>query len=46
MGDYANAAKTYDRIIELLEDEWGLTEETNSSMAAARKEQARLLVKA
>ena len=45
MGDYANAAKTYDRILELLEDEWGLTEETGSSVAVARKERTRLLAK-
>ena len=43
MGDYANAAKTYDRIIDLLENEWGLTEETDSSVTTAKKEKARLL---
>ena len=43
MGDYANAAKTYDRIIDLLENEWGLTEETDSSVSVAKKEKARLL---
>ena len=42
MGDYANAAKTYDRIIDLLENEWGLTEETDSSVTAAKKEKTRL----
>ena len=46
MGDYAHAAGTYGRIIELLEGEWGLTEETDSSVVAAKKEQARLLAKA
>ena len=46
MGDYANAAKTYDRIIDLLENEWGLTEETDSSVTAAKKEKARLLAMA
>lgn len=46
MGDYANAAKAYDRIIDLLENEWGLTEETDSSVTAAKKEKARLLAKA
>ena len=46
MSDYANAAKTYDRILELLEGEWGLTEETGSSVTAAKKERARLLAKA
>ena len=45
MGDYANAAKTYDRIIDLLENEWGLTEETDSSVTVAKKEKARLLAK-
>lgn len=46
MGDYANAAKTYDRIIDLLGNEWGLTEETDSSVTFAKKEKARLLAKA
>ncbi|MBQ6430710.1 MAG: helix-turn-helix domain-containing protein [Oscillospiraceae bacterium] len=46
MGDNVNAAKTYDRIIDLLENEWGLTEETDSSVSAAKKEKARLLAKA
>ncbi|MBR5110343.1 MAG: helix-turn-helix domain-containing protein [Clostridia bacterium] len=46
MGDYAHAAKTYDRIIDLLENEWGLTEETDSSVTAAKKEKARILAKA
>ena len=46
MGDYPHAAKTYDRIIELLENEWGLTEETASSLTAAKKEKARLLAMA
>ncbi len=41
-GDYANAAKTYDRIIDLLENEWGLTEETDSSVTTAKKEKERL----
>ena len=43
MGDYAHAAQTYDRIIDLLEHEWGLTEETDTSVTAAKKEKARLL---
>ncbi len=46
MGDYAHAAKTYDRIIDLLENEWGLTEETDSAVTAAKKEKTRLLAKA
>ena len=45
MGDYANAAKTCDRIIDLLEHEWNLTEETDSSVTTAKKEKARLLAK-
>lgn len=45
-GDYARAAKTYDRILDLLENEWGLTEQTDSSVTAAKKEKARLLAKA
>ena len=44
MGDYANAAKTYDRIIDLLENEWGMTEEV--ALTDARREKARLLAKA
>lgn len=44
-GDYAGAAKTYGRILDLLENEWGLTEETDSSVTAARKEKERLLAK-
>jgi tetratricopeptide (TPR) repeat protein len=43
MGDYANAAKTCDRIIDLLEHEWGLTEESASSVTEAKKEKARIL---
>ena len=46
MGDYANAAKTYDRIIDLLENEWGLTEETDSSVTVAKKEKSRFLAMA
>ncbi|MBQ3668502.1 MAG: helix-turn-helix domain-containing protein [Clostridia bacterium] len=44
MGSYAKAAQTYDRMIELLEKEWGLTEDTQ--LAEAKKEKARLLEKA
>ncbi|MBQ1413191.1 MAG: helix-turn-helix domain-containing protein [Clostridia bacterium] len=43
MGDYRNAAATYDRIIALLRDEWGMTEET--ALKIAEKEKARLLGK-
>ena len=46
MGDYTNAANTYDRILDLLMNEWGLTEETDSSVIWAKKEKARLLAKA
>ena len=45
-GEYKKAAETYDRIIDLLENEWGLTEETDSSVTVAKKEKARLLEKA
>ena len=45
-GDCAKAAETYDRIIDLLENEWGLTEETDSGVTSAKKEKARLLAKA
>ena len=41
MGDFRRAAETYDRIIELLENEWGMTEETE--LQHARNEKARLL---
>ena len=43
MGDYRKAAETYDRIIDLLESEWGFTEETD--LQKAQKEKARLLDK-
>lgn len=43
-GDYRKAAETWDRIIGLLETEWGFTEE--SEMQQARREKERLLAKA
>lgn len=43
-GDYRKAVETYDRIIDLLENEWGLTEETELQLA--KREKARLLAKA
>ena len=43
-GDYRNAAKTCDRIIDLLENEWGLTEDTD--LLRVRREKERLLSKA
>ena len=43
MGEYRKAAETYDRIIDLLENEWGFTEETG--LKHARDEKARLLAK-
>ena len=46
MGDCANAAKTWGRIVDLLENEWGLSEETDSSVTDAKRERARLLAKA
>ena len=44
MGDYRKAAETYDRVIDLLENEWGFTEEVELQNAKDRK--ARLLAKA
>ena len=44
MGDQRKAAETYDRIIELLEKEWGMREET--ALQQARSEKARLLAMA
>ena len=44
MGDYRKAAETYDRIIDLLENEWGFTEEVE--LQNARKKKAKLLEKA
>ncbi|MBQ2157575.1 MAG: bacterial transcriptional activator domain-containing protein, partial [Oscillospiraceae bacterium] len=44
MGDYNKAAETYDRIIDLLENEWGLTEGTE--LQEAKRKKARLLEKA
>lgn len=43
MGNYQMAAQTYDRIIILLENEWGLTEEIE--LKQAQSEKARLLAK-
>lgn len=42
-GDYAKAAETYDRIIDLLQNDWGMNEETE--LQHARKEKARLFAK-
>ena len=44
MGEYQQAAATYDRIIALLRDEWGMTEET--TLKDAQREKARLVEKA
>ena len=44
MGNYRKAAETYDRIIDLLENEWGMTEDV--ALQVARREKARLLAKA
>ena len=44
MGEYRKAAEANDRIIELLEKEWGFTEET--ALQKAQDEKARLLAKA
>ena len=43
-GEYGKAAETCDRIIDLLENEWGMTEDT--ALIDARNEKARLLAKA
>ena len=43
MGNYRKAAETYDRMIDLLKNEWGFTEETD--LQKAQKEKARLLAK-
>ena len=43
-GEYSKAAETYGRIIELLEKEWGMTEEVE--LQQAKREKARLLAKA
>lgn len=43
-GDYRKAAETYDRIIDLLENEWGLSDEVE--LQRAKSEKARLLAKA
>lgn len=40
-GDRRKAAQTYDRIVDLLENEWGLTEEIE--LQTAKRERARLL---
>ena len=42
-GDRVKAAETYGRIVDLLETEWGFTEEVE--LQTAKKEQARLLAK-
>lgn len=44
LGEYGKATETQDRIIDLLENEWGFTEDTG--LEHARKEKARLLAKA
>ncbi len=43
MGDYKKAAETCDRLIALLRDEWGFTEDT--SLIDAQNEKAQLLAK-
>ena len=43
-GNYQKAAETYDRIVALLEQEWGMTEEVE--LQTAKKERARLREKA
>ena len=43
-GEYRQAADTWERIVSLLRDEWGFTEETE--LQDARREKARLLARA
>ncbi len=43
-GDFRKAAETYDRIIELLEKEWGMSEDVE--LKTAQREKARLLARA
>ncbi len=43
-GDFRKAAETYDRIIELLQTEWGLTEEV--ALQEAQRKKAELLARA
>ena len=43
-GEYRKAAETYERIIQLLEKEWGMTEEL--ALQEAKREKARLLAMA
>lgn len=43
-GDYRKAAETYNRIVDLLENEWGLTEDVE--LQKAKDKRARLLAKA
>ena len=43
-GDYPKAAETWGRIVDLLENEWGFTEEVG--LQEAKEERARLLAKA
>ena len=45
-GDYRTAAETYDRILDLLEHEWGLTEADDSSIQTTRDKRDALLAKA
>ena len=40
-GDYKKAAETYDRIIDLMQDEWGMSEEVE--LRNAQRKKARLL---
>ena len=42
-GDYKRAAETYGKIVDLLQNEWGMTEEVE--LQTAQQEQARLLAK-
>lgn len=44
-GDYRKAAETCDRIVDLLEHEWGLTDDTELQAAKARRDELRAKAK-
>lgn len=46
LGEPRKAAAACDRILDLLQNEWGLTEEQDSSLRQVREKKARLLAKA
>lgn len=46
MGEYKKAAEANDRILDLLENEWHLTEDDDTELKRVKNEKARLLAKA